>query len=172
LCLFYCSIFFLTIFLIRTKMLSNVKISRKTEYAIRGMIYLAKQPRDQFVMVKEINQSHKDFSRISGEDIPVAQQCQSGGIIKGCGRRLQIKQEAGTYYPQRDFEANRRSCGRESLCCRQQIVRFFQDLFGTHRLEKNKGYHKWVAGRCHFERYCSGSSVVRRQIFLIINKTK
>ena len=35
------------------------KISRKTEYAIRGMIYLAKQPRDQFVMIKEITKATK-----------------------------------------------------------------------------------------------------------------
>ena len=38
------------------------KISRKTEYAIRGMIYLAKQPRDQFVMVKEITKATKTSS--------------------------------------------------------------------------------------------------------------
>jgi Rrf2 family transcriptional regulator, iron-sulfur cluster assembly transcription factor len=35
------------------------RISRKTEYAIRGMIYLAKQPRDQFVMIKEITKATK-----------------------------------------------------------------------------------------------------------------
>lgn len=35
------------------------KISRKTEYAIRGLIYLAKQPRDQFVMIKEITKATK-----------------------------------------------------------------------------------------------------------------
>jgi Rrf2 family protein len=33
------------------------KISRETEYAIRGMIYLAKQPREQFIMVKEITKA-------------------------------------------------------------------------------------------------------------------
>lgn len=36
-----------------------IKINRKTEYAIRGMIYLARQPRDQYVMIREITQATK-----------------------------------------------------------------------------------------------------------------
>jgi Rrf2 family protein len=35
------------------------RISRKTEYAIRGMIYLANQPGDRFVMIKEITKATK-----------------------------------------------------------------------------------------------------------------
>ena len=30
------------------------KISRKTEYAIRGLIYLARERRDRYAMLKEI----------------------------------------------------------------------------------------------------------------------
>lgn len=33
------------------------KISRKTDYAIRGMIYLAKQPGDKFIMLKDIGEA-------------------------------------------------------------------------------------------------------------------
>ncbi len=33
------------------------KISRKTEYAIRGMIHLAKQPADKFIMLKDIGKA-------------------------------------------------------------------------------------------------------------------
>lgn len=33
------------------------KISRKTEYAIRGMIHLARQPGDKFIMLKDIGKA-------------------------------------------------------------------------------------------------------------------
>lgn len=35
------------------------KISRKTEYAIRGMIHLARQPADGFIMLREIGKATK-----------------------------------------------------------------------------------------------------------------
>lgn len=35
------------------------KISRKTEYAIRGMIHLARQPADKFIMLREIGKATK-----------------------------------------------------------------------------------------------------------------
>ena len=64
------------------------KISRKTEYAIRGMIYLAKQPRDQFVMVKEITKATKTspvflakiFQALSNANLVVSSRGAVGGF--------------------------------------------------------------------------------------------
>ena len=64
------------------------KISRKTEYAIRGMIYLAKQPRDQFVMIKEITKATKTspvflvkiFQALSNANLVVSSRGAVGGI--------------------------------------------------------------------------------------------
>ena len=64
------------------------KISRKTEYAIRGMIYLAKQPRDQFVMIKEITKATKTspfflvkiFQGLSNANLVVSSRGAVGGF--------------------------------------------------------------------------------------------
>jgi Rrf2 family protein len=64
------------------------KISRKTEYAIRGMIYLAKQPRDQFVMIKEITKATKTspvflvkiFQALSNANLVVSSRGSFGGF--------------------------------------------------------------------------------------------
>jgi Rrf2 family iron-sulfur cluster assembly transcriptional regulator len=64
------------------------KISRKTEYAIRGMIYLAKQPRDQYVMVKEITKATKTspvflakiFQGLSNANLVVSSRGAVGGF--------------------------------------------------------------------------------------------
>ena len=64
------------------------KISRKTEYAIRGMIYLAKRPRDQFVMVKEITKATKTspiflakiFQTLSNANLVVSSRGAVGGF--------------------------------------------------------------------------------------------
>jgi Rrf2 family protein len=64
------------------------KISRKTEYAIRGMIYLAKQPRDQFVMIKEITKATKTspvflvkiFQGLSNANLVVSSRGAGGGF--------------------------------------------------------------------------------------------
>jgi len=64
------------------------KISRKTEYAIRGMIYLAKKPRDRFVMVKEITKTTKTspiflakiFQTLSNANLVVSSRGAVGGF--------------------------------------------------------------------------------------------
>lgn len=65
-----------------------LKISRKTEYAIRGMIYLAGQPRDQFVMIKEITKATKTspvfmtkiFQLLNSANLVVSSRGASGGL--------------------------------------------------------------------------------------------
>ncbi len=65
-----------------------MKISRKTEYAIRGMIYLAKQPRDQYIMIKEITKATKTspvfmakiFQVLSSANLIVTSRGASGGL--------------------------------------------------------------------------------------------
>lgn len=65
-----------------------LKISRKTEYAIRGMIYLAGQPRDQFVMIKEITKATKTssvfmakiFQTLGNANLVVSSRGVSGGV--------------------------------------------------------------------------------------------
>lgn len=65
-----------------------LKINRKTEYAIRGMIYLARQPRDQFVMIREITKATKTspvfmtkiFQALSSANLVVSSRGASGGL--------------------------------------------------------------------------------------------
>ncbi len=65
-----------------------LKINRKTEYAIRGMIYLARQPRDQFVMIKAITKATKTspvfmtkiFQTLGGANLVVSSRGASGGL--------------------------------------------------------------------------------------------
>jgi Rrf2 family transcriptional regulator, iron-sulfur cluster assembly transcription factor len=65
-----------------------LKINRKTEYAIRGMIYLARQPRDQFVMIKEITKATKTspvfmtkiFQKLSSVNLVLSSRGAFGGL--------------------------------------------------------------------------------------------
>ncbi|MFA5322654.1 MAG: Rrf2 family transcriptional regulator [Smithella sp.] len=65
-----------------------LKINRKTEYAIRGMIYLARQPHDQFVMIREITKATKTspvfmtkiFQVLSSASLVVSSRGASGGL--------------------------------------------------------------------------------------------
>jgi Rrf2 family protein len=65
-----------------------IKINRKTEYAIRGMIYLAKQPRDKIVMIKEITKATetspvfmtKIFQTLGSANLVISSRGASGGI--------------------------------------------------------------------------------------------
>lgn len=65
-----------------------LKINRKTEYAIRGMIYLAGQPRDQFVMIKDITKATKTspvfltkiFQTLGNANLVVSSRGVSGGV--------------------------------------------------------------------------------------------
>lgn len=65
-----------------------LKINRKTEYAIRGMIYLAGQPRDLVVMIKEIAKATKTspafmtkiFQSLSGANLVVSSRGALGGF--------------------------------------------------------------------------------------------
>jgi Rrf2 family transcriptional regulator, iron-sulfur cluster assembly transcription factor len=66
-----------------------IKINRKTEYAIRGMIYLARQPRDQYVMIREITKATKTspvfmakiFQNLSGANLIVSSRGATGGLM-------------------------------------------------------------------------------------------
>lgn len=65
-----------------------LKINRKTEYAIRGMIYLARQPRDQYAMIKDITKATrtslvfmaKIFQKLSSANLVISSRGASGGI--------------------------------------------------------------------------------------------
>ena len=68
-----------------------IKINRKTEYAIRGMIYLARQPRDQYAMIKDITKATKTspifmakiFQVLSNAKLVVTTRGASGGLRLG-----------------------------------------------------------------------------------------
>jgi len=65
-----------------------LKINRKTEYAIRGMIYLARQPREEYVMIREITQATKTspvfmtkiFQTLGNANLVVSSRGVSGGL--------------------------------------------------------------------------------------------
>ena len=65
-----------------------IRVSRKTEFAIRGMIYLAKQPEGEFVIIRDIARAAdttpvflaKIFQMLSGAGLVISSRGAVGGF--------------------------------------------------------------------------------------------
>ena len=78
------------------------KINRKTEYALRGLIYLARRPSDEFIMIKEIGRAvgaspvflAKIFQQLAAAGLTVSSRGAVGGGVKLARKpeRISIKE--------------------------------------------------------------------------------
>jgi Rrf2 family iron-sulfur cluster assembly transcriptional regulator len=124
-----------------------MRISRKTEYAIRGLIYLARQPRGQFVMIKEITKATdtspvfmtKIFQALGNSNLVESSRGVSGGLrlSRNPGHITLREIVEATEGPviMNNCVADNKSCGFSGTCSAHKAWKKIKDSINT-MLEK------------------------------------